>query len=77
MQAVGLASDMSKNTQMLDTQAPAARRGLSHLLASLRASIALVIGRYPRAERRLKPSHKPSEMDPVERLARMMILPPY
>jgi hypothetical protein len=77
MQAVGLASDVLKNTQMLDTRPPAPRRGASPLLAALRASVALIIGRYPRAERRLKPSQEPSEMDPVERLARVMILPPF
>jgi len=76
MQVFGVASDVLKDTQVLDTQASARRCGILRLLASLRASVVLVSGRYPYGERQSKPSHEPSEMDPVERLARMLILPP-
>jgi hypothetical protein len=77
MPAFGLTSDVLQDTQVLDTQPSSPRRGISRLLASLRASMALVAGRYPCGRRRLKPSRELSEVDPVERLARMMILPPY
>jgi hypothetical protein len=76
MQVFGVASDVLKDTQVLDTQASAPPCGILHLLASLRASVVLVSGRYPYGERHSKPSHEPSEMDPVECLARMLILPP-
>lgn len=77
MQAVDITSDVLQDPRALDARAPTPQHRLSRLLASLRASVALVSGRYLRGERRLKPRREASELDPVERLARMMILPPY
>ena len=77
MQAIGVSSDVLRDSQGVDTQRLTLRSRIHHLLASLRASMALVTGQYPRGDRQLTLNREPAEIDPVARLARMMIIPPY
>jgi hypothetical protein len=77
MQTMSVAPDVWQDIQASDTLVPAPRQWIARLLASLRASVALVNGRYPRGERQSRPGRDPSEMDPVARLAQIMILPPF
>lgn len=77
MQAIGIQSGVRHDVQDIDTQRLALGSRIYHLLASFRASTALLTGRYPPGDRPLKLNREPSEIDPVARLARMMIIPPY
>jgi hypothetical protein len=69
MCTLSIASNVPKDAHVFDIEAPVPRRGISRLLARLRASVALVSGQYPRQDT-LRPNHAPLEMDPIARLAR-------
>ena len=69
MCTLSIASEVPKDAHGSDFEATVPRRGISRLLASLRASVALVSGRYP-CRGASRSTHTPLETDPMASLAR-------
>jgi hypothetical protein len=65
-----LQNPAAEDMQGIDGLAPTPRHRLARLLASLRASVAIVTGQYPDGDRPPHPGDRPVEKDPIARLAR-------
>lgn len=64
-----IASDVPKEAHALDIQVTMLRRGISCLVARLRAAVALINRRDP-CQGALRPNQSPLEMNSIARLAR-------